>query len=232
MAQCLRLRRQRGFTYLGLIILVAIIALVAAAGLKMGSVLQRSAAEQELLDIGAQFSDALKSYESATPAGRPTQPPALQDLLKDPRFPTVRRHLRKIFVDPVTGKAEWGVVYLSGQKGVIGVYSLSQAKPFKQGNFELRFQGFDGKEHLSDWKFTATGETSVATSTTTKPAAAGTLPAATSTPPATVPATSSGSLPDSVSLPAAPAQAPPDKPAEVTPDDPPEETPEQAPASE
>jgi type II secretory pathway pseudopilin PulG len=216
--------RQHGFTYLGLIILVAIIALVAAAGLKMGSVLQRSAAEQELLDIGAQFSDALKSYAGATPAGQPSQPPTLQDLLKDPRFPGVRRHLRKLFVDPVTGKAEWGVVYLSGQTGVVAVYSLSQAKPVKQGNFELRFQGFDGRQHLSDWKFTATGEVSVPTVTTTKPSADGALPPATSTPPAPTPGSFPASAP-AAPLPDAPVQAPPEKPSEVTPDDPPEEPP-------
>ena len=63
--------RQSGFTYLGLIILVAILGLVGAAGLKMGSLLQRQIAEQELLDIGAQFSDALYSYAAATPPGQP-----------------------------------------------------------------------------------------------------------------------------------------------------------------
>ena len=76
-------RHQHGFTYLGLIILVAILGLVGAAGLKMGSLLQRQAAEQELLDIGAQFSDALYSYAAATPPGQPQQPPTLAALLRD-----------------------------------------------------------------------------------------------------------------------------------------------------
>jgi type II secretory pathway pseudopilin PulG len=77
----------RGFTYLSLIVMVAIVGLVTASAIKLGSVLQRSRAEQELLDIGAAFSDALKSYADATPSGMPPQPPSLQDLLKDPRFP-------------------------------------------------------------------------------------------------------------------------------------------------
>ena len=146
-------RRQRGFTYLGLIILVAILGLVGAAGLKMGSLLQRQAAEQELLDIGAQFSDALYSYAVATPAGQPQQPSSLADLLRDPRSPQVRRHLRKLFVDPVTGRAEWGLLFQPGSHGIIGVHSLSQAAPLKVGNFEARFTGFEGKAHLSDWQF-------------------------------------------------------------------------------
>jgi type II secretory pathway pseudopilin PulG len=146
-------RRQRGFTYLGLIILVAILGLVGAAGLKMGSLLQRQAAEQELLDIGAQFSDALYSYAAATPPGQPQQPPTLAALLRDPRTPQLRRHLRKLFVDPITGRAEWGLLYQPGSNGIIGVHSLSKAAPLKVGNFEARFAGFDGKTHFSEWHF-------------------------------------------------------------------------------
>ena len=146
-------RRQRGFTYLGLIILVAILGLVGAAGLKMGSLLQRQAAEQELLDIGAQFSDALYSYAAATPPGQPQQPPSLAALLRDPRTPQLRRHLRKLFVDPITGRAEWGLLYQPGSNGIIGVHSLSQAAPLKVGNFEARFAGFEGKAHFSEWRF-------------------------------------------------------------------------------
>ncbi|WP_229259092.1 type II secretion system protein [Duganella flavida] len=153
-----RARHARGFTYLSLIIVVAIIGLVAASAIKLGSVLQRSRAEQELLDIGAAFSDALKSYADATPQGMPTQPPSLKELLKDPRFPGTRRHLRKIFVDPMTGKAEWGIVYRGDKIGVLAVYSLSDAKPVKIGNFPVRYSGFDGKSHISEWKFTISAE--------------------------------------------------------------------------
>jgi len=154
-----RKRRDGGFTYLSLIILVAIIGLVSASALKLGSVLQRSRAEQELLDIGAAFSDALQSYANATPAGFPPQPPSLKELLKDPRFPTVRRHLRKVFVDPMTGKAEWGITYLGDKVGVLAVYSLSDAKPVKIGNFPQRFQGLAGKQKISEWRFAASGGT-------------------------------------------------------------------------
>lgn len=148
-----RAHRQRGFTYLGLIILVAILGLVGAAGLKMGSLLQRQAAEQELLDIGAQFSDALYSYAAATPPGQPQQPPTLSALLRDPRVPQLRRHLRKLYVDPITGRAEWGLLYQPGSNGIIGVHSLSPAAALKVGNFEARFAGFDGRARLSEWHF-------------------------------------------------------------------------------
>ncbi|UOD27859.1 type II secretion system protein [Massilia violaceinigra] len=146
--------RAHGFTYLGLIILVTVIGLVGAASLKVGALMQRAAAEEELLAIGAAFSDALRSYAAATPPGQPQQPPTLQELLKDPRFPGTRRHLRKIFVDPITGKAEWGVMYVGDKQGVLGVYSLSDAPPLKVGNFDARFLNMENKSKLSEWKFT------------------------------------------------------------------------------
>ena len=150
---------QSGFTYLSLMILLAIIGLVTATTIKLGSVLQRSKAEQELLTIGAAFSDALQSYAEATPAGQPTMPVTLADLLRDPRFPTPKRHLRKIFVDPVTGRTEWGVVYAGDRTGVVAIYSLSNARPVKISNFPQRFAGFAGALKISDWKFSASSTT-------------------------------------------------------------------------
>jgi type II secretory pathway pseudopilin PulG len=152
--------REGGFTYLGLIILVTVIGLVGAATLKVDALLRRAAAEEELLDIGAAFSEALRTYAEATPKGQPAQPPSLQELLKDPRFPGVRRHLRKVFVDPLTGKAEWGIVWANpgDRRGVLAVYSLSKATPLKVANFDKRFSGFENKKQVSDWKFVATGQ--------------------------------------------------------------------------
>ncbi|WP_020653512.1 type II secretion system protein [Massilia niastensis] len=205
--------RQAGFTYLGLIILVAIIGMVGAATLKIGSLLQRVAAEEELLETGAAFSAALESYAAATPRGQPPQPPTLDVLLKDPRFPGVRRHLRKIFVDPMTGKAEWGVVYLGGgDKGVVAVYSLSEAKPLKIANFDSRFRNFENKEKISEWRFTANSQELVNTPRPPKPAA----PA-----------------PDGAQPPAAPPVDTPPAGAPVEPEPPAQEPePQEAPASE
>ena len=146
---------ERGFTYLGLLILVAIIGIASAASLQAGAALQRCAAEEELLDIGMAFRNALISYANATPVGQKRSPASLQDLLKDPRYPNPRRHLRKLYVDPLTGKEEWGVIQAQDGSGIIGVYSLSNARPIKTGNFEIAFQGFEGKTSYREWKFTA-----------------------------------------------------------------------------
>lgn len=146
---------QGGFTYLGLIVFVFIIGLVGAATLKVEALLRRAQLEQELLETGAQFSAALNSYAAATPRGQPRAPLSLDDLLRDKRFPNPRRHLRKVFIDPVTGKPEWGLVRAGEAGPILGVHSLSQATPLKQANFDMRFAGFENREHLAQWRFMA-----------------------------------------------------------------------------
>ncbi len=147
--------RSRGFTYLGLLIAVAIIALAATATVQLGAVAQRRDAELELLHLGRQFTDALRSYLNNTPAERPMQPKELEDLLKDPRTTDLRRHLRRIPVDPLTGEAKWGLVRT--QDGFIaGVHSLGEGRPIKIANFAGEFAVFEGKEKYSDWVFAAT----------------------------------------------------------------------------
>ena len=209
-----RARLESGFTYVGLVVFVAILGMVGAATLKVDGLLRRAQAEQELLEIGAAYGEALRSYAAATPRGFPAVPPTLQDLLKDPRFPGTRRHLRKIFVDPITGSTEWGVLYQGDKAGVLAVYSLSRAQPLKVANFDARFQGFENKEHLSEWKFTA---------------AAGVAPPA---PPPTGITPPPPATPGAPALPpAAPADAPPPPPPdepEAEPDPEPPEAPAEA----
>jgi type II secretory pathway pseudopilin PulG len=141
-----------GFTYIGLLILVATIGIASAATIQVGSLLERRATEEELLQIGADFRNAFVSYANATPAGQPKEPSALTDLLKDPRYPNTVRHLRKICVDPLTGKAEWGAVKLNGR--LIGLYSLSTARPIKAAHFDFMSGHLAGKSSYREWIFT------------------------------------------------------------------------------
>jgi hypothetical protein len=62
------------------------------------------------------------------------------------------RHLRKVFVDPVTGKAEWGLVLIGDR--IVGVHSLSEQKPIKQANFEAEVIHFANAENYTQWVFT------------------------------------------------------------------------------
>ena len=150
-------RRQAhgGFTYVGLLILIAIIAVAATATIQLGSVNQRRSAEQELLFLGEQFSAALASYARTTPTGQPRAPKTLEQLLRDPRVPGVRRHLRAVPVDPLTGKAEWGI-QRSTDGLIVGIHSLSQAAPIKRGNFEPAMAHFAAAQSYADWVFKTT----------------------------------------------------------------------------
>lgn len=144
-----------GFTYLGVLIAISIIGMASVASLQAGILLQRRAAEEELLFIGMQFRNALVSYANATPVGQPRLPKSLNDLLLDPRSPSVRRHLRKLYTDPMTGQEQWGIVAAPRGAGIMGVYSLSTAKPIKVANFEGALQelGLEGKASYQEWKF-------------------------------------------------------------------------------
>ena len=76
------------------------------------------------------------------------------DLLKDERQAATLRHLRKIYRDPMTGKAEWALVIVNG--GITGIYSKSQETPLKSSNFRLADKKFEESKNYSDWKFVYT----------------------------------------------------------------------------
>ena len=104
--------------------------------------------EEELLFVGNEIRRAIGMYV----ANRASNPHSLDDLLKDPGFPGVRRYLRKIYRDPITGRAEWGLVKPDGNS-IVGVYSLSDAEPLKQSGFSLADQSFEAKKKYSEWVF-------------------------------------------------------------------------------
>ncbi len=141
-----------GFTYLGLLIFIALIALASTTAVSVGTLVQRRSAEEELLFIGGQFRSAFQSYATITPAGQPQFPNQLEDLVQDPRFPKPVRHLRKIFVDPITGKPDWHLIPAPAG-GIMGISSASDTAPIKIGNFSDADLALEGKEKYSEWVF-------------------------------------------------------------------------------
>ena len=149
-----------GFALISLLIVLAIVGIATSATVTLGVLVQRRAAEEALLDIGAEFQRALGSYIGATPAGKPTYPNTLEDLLRDPRTPTLHRHLRKLYADPITGKAEWALLPAPGGQGFAGLHSLSTARPIKRTSFDSVFVDFDDRKSYSEWQFAYTVATS------------------------------------------------------------------------
>jgi hypothetical protein len=148
-----RFGQQAGFSYLWLLLLVALMELGLVTAVEVESTIVRRDQEKALLAIGRQFQAAIGRYhEGMRVGGRNMYPATLEDLLLDPRFPGTHRHLRKIFVDPITGKAEWGLVKIGDR--IVGIHSLSTQEPIKQGNFESDMLQFTGARKYSEWVFT------------------------------------------------------------------------------
>lgn len=142
-------RRDSGFTYLTVLFVVALM----GAGLALAGELWHTSLlrerEAELLHLGGEYRKAIERYYLSGPRQYPR---ALADLLKDPRQAGTVRHLRKLYLDPVSGKEQWGLVR-APDGGIAGVYSLSEEKPLKSGGFAVRDKEFEAKEKYSDWKF-------------------------------------------------------------------------------
>ena len=130
-----------GFTYVGLLFAIVFFGLGSVGAARVLASSERAEREAELLFVGNQFRQAIGSYYSTGP-GTPRYPEKLEDLILDPRFAASRRHLRKIHVDPITGKAEWGLIR-APQGGIMGVHSMSEREPMKRANFDFADQGFE-----------------------------------------------------------------------------------------
>lgn len=141
---------QRGFTYLFVLFLVAGLGFLLVAATELWQTSLRREREQDLLFAGAQYRDAIGRYYLASP-GLQQYPQSLDELLVDKRFPQIRRHLRKLYRDPVTGSKEWGILREQGR--IIGVFSLSPERPFKQANFSRADADFAQRAKYSEWQF-------------------------------------------------------------------------------
>lgn len=139
-----RRARAHGLALVFLLAWVAILGAAAAHALQLGAAHTRRQAEAELLAVGAEFEAALRSH------GEP--PRSLQDLLRDPRVGGVRRHLRRLYPDPLSGRSEWGLLR-DAQGGIVGVYSLAGGEPLRRSGFASHQAHFAQARRYSDWVF-------------------------------------------------------------------------------
>ena len=145
------MRNQDGFTYLGVLFLVAILSAALAGTGVIWSTAQQREKEKELLFIGNSFRQAIGAYYQKTPGTIKRYPNNLGDLLKDNRQLVQTRYLRKIYDEPFTGQAKWGLVR-APDGGIMGVFSLSEKEPIKRF-FEQESADFVGTKKYSDWRF-------------------------------------------------------------------------------
>lgn len=142
---------QRGAILIMLMAMVVILGLAASmAGQSWRSTVQQSR-EAELLWRGQQYQHAIASYYSVKHGPQQMLPAKLEHLLRDPRFPNIVRHLRKLYDDPMTGE-DWQLVTDPAER-IIGVRSSSDLEPFKKNGFPKGLDGLQDKDSYSDWEF-------------------------------------------------------------------------------
>jgi len=142
---------QRGLALLFLLIAVAVLAVAMTAAQLLWSTEAREQRETQLLVVGDAYRRAIESYYFAIP-GHPAYPQRVADLLADPRFPQVVRHLRQAYRDPLTGET-LDRIHDPVSGGIMGVYSKAPGVPLKIANFPRQDAAFDGATSYAQWRF-------------------------------------------------------------------------------
>lgn len=125
--------RQRGFTYIALLAALAVFAAGSLAFAALWSESARRDREAEWLRAGDAYAKAIRSHVEASPGTIKQYPVTLDDLLQDLRFAGVRRHLRRLYPDPLAPGQGWMLIR-GHDGGIIGVYSSAPGRPKTQSN--------------------------------------------------------------------------------------------------
>lgn len=142
----------KGFTYPAALLLIIIVSVSLMVVQKQWSTIVKRDKEKELFFRAGQIVSAIESYYQTSPGSLQQYPRSLSVLLKDNRFPGLKRHLRKLYKDPFSDSGEWGMIY-DGKGGIKGIFSRSQDEPIKKGGFSKEYKSFKNKQKYSEWKF-------------------------------------------------------------------------------
>ena len=121
-----RRSRGRGFTYLWLLFAIAAAGAVAAAIGERASVVGQREKEAELAFRGRAIERGIESYWAA----HAELPRTLEELVEERRGGTLRRHLRRVWTDPFTGRRDWTLVMADDGLHLRGVHSSASIPAF------------------------------------------------------------------------------------------------------
>ena len=125
------LRSPRGIVYPMLLGAILIIGVATAGVAELWTTQIKREKEQELLFRLGEIRRAIVRYR----ADHNKLPKELKDLLDDRTQLQTRRYLRRLYTDPMTGKADWSLKLVVDRAGVVSgiedVHSTSAAKPLK-----------------------------------------------------------------------------------------------------
>ncbi len=145
---------ENGFSYLAVLFMMVVMGSVLATAGQVWSTAAGREKEAELIFRGGQIRKAIGRYYEESP-GAKAYPKKLEDLLNDSRWPVIKRHLRKLYVDPMTGKPDWEIIK-AADGGIMGVKSRSPRDAYKRTNFPPALSGIEGKAKYNEWEFVYT----------------------------------------------------------------------------
>ena len=149
-----QLTNQNGAILLMVLVSVTLLGLMAGIAGSSWKTIVQQAKEADLLWKGNQIRRAIGSYyKTSFSQGSAAKvfPSELKHLIQDPRSLEVMRHLRRVYVDPMTG-GDWETIKDPSGK-IIGVRSKSNKVPFKQNNFLEENKGFARQQSYHGWLF-------------------------------------------------------------------------------
>jgi type II secretory pathway pseudopilin PulG len=145
---------QRGFTYVWLLALVAVVGVGLAAVGPLWAEEAKREQEAELLRVGQLYAEAIARYHRMSPGSVRRYPERLEDLLVDTRFVGTVRHLRSLYADPVTRGQPWALLR-AADGGIQGIASQSTEPPLRTTAVELGSVRLTPAQRYSDWQFIA-----------------------------------------------------------------------------
>lgn len=150
---CAHNRAQRGLILLALLLILALTGLGSLVGAEVWATTMQREREEQLLFVGDEYRRAITSYYQMTPNRVKVFPRSLNDLIMDDRFPTRVQHLRRLYPDPITDSADWGLV--KEGEAITGVHSLSEAPTLKKAGFSKPYREFELAKTYDQWRFVA-----------------------------------------------------------------------------
>ena len=148
--------KQAGYTYMALLLALAVISMTVGLGASMLTNSVRRDKEEDLLYAGDQIRQAIERYHALNLTGQYPYPRDLDALLRDPFQPGLKRHLRRVYLDPISPAEDW-VLIRDERRGIIGVHSSSTREPLKTGGFPKEYENFRNAKTYADWHFIAAG---------------------------------------------------------------------------
>ena len=134
---------EAGILYLALLFSVVLIGIVTAVAAPLWRTVVQREKEEELLFRLREFRQAVAAYQAV----HKRFPQKMEDLLEDKTQLVTRRYLRRIYPDPMTGKADWEVEFQTDRTGAVsGIKDLHSRSP-GIGLKRVRGKG----ERYQDW---------------------------------------------------------------------------------